>query len=353
MSTELVTTTTEAGLATLSPEALSYAVASRAPQTLRAYRADLEHFGQWCSARGLATLPATTATVADYVADLASTYKPSTISRRLAAISVAHKVAGLESPTRSAAVLAVVTGVRRTLGTAPEQHEPAGIGEVRRMVARLDLATTVGLRDRAVLLVGFALAARRSELVALTVADLATTVGLRDRAVLLVGFALAARRSELVALTVADLADKEAGLVVSIRRSKTDQEGRGTERALPYGTDPETCPVLAVRAWLTVAGITDGPVFRRIDRWGHIGAGMTGEAVADIVKRSAAAAGLDPTRYSGHSLRAGFCTTAAARGATERAIARQTGHAVNSPVLRTYIRHASTFTDNAATDLGL
>ena len=320
MSTELVTTTTEAGLATLSPEALSYAVASRAPQTLRAYRADLEHFGQWCSARGLATLPATTATVADYVADLASTYKPSTISRRLAAISVAHKVAGLESPTRSAAVLAVVTGVRRTLGTAPEQHEPAGIGEVRRMVARLDLATTVGLRDRAVLLVGFA---------------------------------LAARRSELVALTVADLADKEAGLVVSIRRSKTDQEGRGTERALPYGTDPETCPVLAVRAWLTVAGITDGPVFRRIDRWGHIGAGMTGEAVADIVKRSAAAAGLDPTRYSGHSLRAGFCTTAAARGATERAIARQTGHAVNSPVLRTYIRHASTFTDNAATDLGL
>ena len=320
MSTELVTTTTEAGLATLSPEALSYAVASRAPQTLRAYRADLEHFGQWCSARGLATLPATTATVADYVADLASTYKPSTISRRLAAISVAHKVAGLESPTRSAAVRAVVTGVRRTLGTAPEQHAPAGIGEVRRMVARLDLATTVGLRDRAILLVGFA---------------------------------LAARRSELVALNVADLADKEAGLVVSIRRSKTDQEGRGTERALPYGTDPETCPVLAVRAWLTVAGITDGPVFRRIDRWGHIGAGMTGEAVADIVKRSAAAAGLDPARYSGHSLRAGFCTTAAARGATERAIARQTGHAVNSPVLRTYIRHASTFTDNAATDLGL
>jgi len=322
MSTELVTTTTttEAGLATLSPEALSYAVASRAPQTLRAYRADLEHFGQWCSARGLATLPATTATVADYVADLAGTYKPSTISRRLAAVSVAHKVAGLESPTRSAAVLAVVTGVRRTLGTAPEQHAPAGIGEVRRMVARLDLATTVGLRDRAILLVGFA---------------------------------LAARRSELVALTVADLADKEAGLVVSIRRSKTDQEGRGTERALPYGTDPETCPVLAVQAWLTVAGITDGPVFRRIDRWGHIGAGMTGEAVADIVKRSAAAAGLDPTRYSGHSLRAGFCTTAAARGATERAIARQTGHAVNSPVLRTYIRHASTFTDNAATDLGL
>lgn len=320
MSTELATTSSTTELATLSPEAMNYATKSRAPQTLRAYRADLEHFAAWCAGRNAATIPAAPATVAEYVADLAKTYKPSTISRRLAAISVAHKLAGHETPTKSATVLAVLTGVRRTLGTAPEQHAPAGIGEVRRMVARLDLATATGLRDRALLLVGFA---------------------------------LAARRSELVALEVADFTEKDAGLVVTIRRSKTDQEGRGTERALPFGTDPETCPVRALRAWLEVARITAGPVFRSVDRWGHIGASMTPGAVADVVKRCATLAGLDAAKYSGHSLRAGFCTTAAARGASERAIARQTGHAVNSPVLRTYIRHASTFTDNAATDLGL
>lgn len=322
MSTALATTTpTGHEVERLSSAALDYATKSRAPRTLAAYRSDLEHFASWCSARDLSPLPATPATVADYVAEMADTYKPSTIGRRLAGISVAHQLAGHESPTRHAAVTAVVTGIRRTLGTAPDQHAAAGIGEVRRMVARLDLDTLAGLRDRALLLAGFA---------------------------------LAARRSELVALEVADLEDRDEGMAVTVRRSKTDQEARGTTRALPYGTDPETCPVIALRAWLTAAGITSGPVFRGVDRWGRCSdRALSAEAVADVVKRSAARAGLDPDRYSGHSLRAGFCTTAAARGASERAIARQTGHAVNSPVLRSYIRHASTFTDNAATDLGL
>ena len=308
-------------LARLSTEALGYATSSRAPRTVAAYRQDLDHFRAWCTARGVPSLPATPETVAEYVADMAQRYRPSTIGRRLAGISVAHQLAGYETPTKNATVGAVVTGVRRTLGTAPDQHAAAGIGEVRRMVSRLDLDTLPGLRDRALLLVGFALAARRSELVALQVADLET---------------------------------REEGYAVTVRRSKTDQEARGTTRALPRGTDPETCPVQALAAWVSAAGITEGPIFRAVDRWGTVApTALTAGAVADVVKRSAARAGLDPARYSGHSLRAGFCTTAAARGASERAIARQTGHAVNSPVLRSYIRHASTFTDNAATDLGL
>lgn len=184
--------------------------------------------------------------------------------------------------------------------------------------------------------------------------ELTTTTGVRDRALLLAGFALAARRSELVALRVSDLEETPEGFRVTVRRSKTDQEARGTTRALPYGSDPETCPVRALSAWLAMAGITEGPVFRAVDRWGHVAdRALTGQAVALIVKSAAAGAGLEPDKYSGHSLRAGFCTTAAARGASERAIARQTGHAPNSTVLRSYIRHATVFTDNAAADLGL
>jgi integrase len=109
-----------------------------------------------------------------------------------------------------------------------------------------------------------------------------------------------------------------------------------------------------VDAWCAAAGITSGPLFRRVDRWGRVGEGrMSPGTVAEVVKRAAGRAGLDPDRYAGHSLRAGFCTTAAARGASERSIARQTGHAPNSSVLRSYIRHATPFVDNAATDLGL
>jgi site-specific recombinase XerD len=320
MTTDLARTEPRHTLPVLSTPALGFAVASRADRTRAAYAADLDHFATWCTARGVAPVPASPATVVEYLTDMAGTYRPSTITRRLAGISVAHQLAGAPTPTTDPVVRAVMAGIRRTLGTAPEQHAPAGIGEVRRMVARLDTRTLAGKRDRALLLCGFA---------------------------------LAARRSELVALDVADLEPAERGYTVRIRRSKTDQEGRGTTRALPRGTDPETCPVRALEEWRTAAGITEGPLFRSITRWGAVGGRLSGTTVAAVVKSAAAGAGLDPARYSGHSLRAGFCTTAAARGVSERAIARQTGHAANSPVLRTYIRHAGAFIDNAATELGL
>lgn len=308
-------------VAVLSPAAADYAVASRSRSTLRAYGSDLRHFTEWCAARGVPAIPATPEVVAEYTAAMAERYAPATITRRLAALSVAHQIAGHESPTRSALVRSVHTGVRRTLGVAQREAAPVGTGEVRRMVARIDTDT---LR------------------------------GKRDRALLLVGLALAARRSELVGLEVADLEVAEEGYRVTIRRSKTDQLGRGAVRALPYGQDTDTCPVAALREWLAAADITEGPVFRGITRWGSVGAGrLSPGAVSEVVKRGAELVGIDPSRVSGHSLRAGFVTTAAARGASERAIAAQTGHAPNSPVLRRYVRHASVFTDNAATRIGL
>jgi site-specific recombinase XerD len=300
---------------------LEYVTRSRADNTVRAYRADLATFTDWCRHRNRSPLPASPETVAQYITDQAGRLRPSTVARHLAGISVAHQVAGYESPTRTPLVRRVLEGIRRVHGSKPDQHAPAGIGELRRMVARIDPSTLPGARNRALLLVGFA---------------------------------LAARRSELVALTVADLEPRPEGFAVHIRRSKTDQTGAGTVRALPRGTDPETCPVAALEHWLTVAGITDGPMFRRIDRWGHLGAeSLSPATVALVVKHAAECAGFESARFSGHSLRAGFATTAAARGASDRAISRQTGHAPNSRIIRDYVRHASVFTDNAVTDLGL
>jgi len=210
-------------------------------------------------------------------------------------------------------------GIRRSLTVAQREAAPARIGEIRRMVAHLphDIA------------------------------------GTRDRALLLVGFAGAMRRSELVGLDLADLISREEGIAVTIRSSKTDQEGQGRKVALPNGRDPDTCPVTAVRTWLDIAAIEDGPLFRSIDRHGNVSATrLSDRAVSLIIKRAAERAGLDPTIYSGHSLRAGFATTAAANGAPERAIANQTGHK-SMEVLRRYVRHGSLFTDNAATMLGL
>lgn len=307
------------GPVAVSDRVADLVAASRAENTARAYRGDLEAFRSWCAERNRSPIPATPETVAEYVADLARTLRVSTVARRLAGISVAHQLAGFESPTRSPLVRRTLEGVRRTYGTAPEQHAPADLAAVRRMVARTP----------------------------------DTVAGARDRALLLVGFAIAARRSELVALQVADLEQHEHGYVVHVRRSKTDQHARGTVRALPRGTDPDTCPVAALEAWLTVAGIDTGPVFRSVTRWGTVGAAISGTTVAAIVKAAAARAGFDSARFSGHSLRAGFVTTAAARGASDRAISHQTGHAPGSRVLRDYVRHASVFTDNAATGIGL
>jgi site-specific recombinase XerD len=311
--------TLPADLEDLAHAALGYARANRATSTQRAYATDWSHFSAWTASHALDALPAEPETVALYVTDLAATYRPSTINRRLATIAIHHKRAGLDPPTSAPGVREVMKGIRRSLTVAQREAAPAVIGEVRRMVAHLpdDIA------------------------------------GTRDRALLLVGFAGAMRRSELVGLDVADLSHRDQGLAITIRSSKTDQEGAGRQVAIPWGTDPETCPVRALQAWIEAAGIEDGPLFRPIDRHGNVSpTRLSDRAVALVVKRAAEGAGLDPTNYSGHSLRAGFATTAAANGASERAIANQTGHK-SMEVLRRYVRHGSLFTDNAATMLGL
>lgn len=307
-------------LGTLAARARDYAGQAKAPNTLRAYRSDWGHFTAWCAEHGLESLPAAPETVALYLTQLAEAgRKASTLQRRLSAISQAHQAAGQASPTQHAAVRATWAGIRRALGTAAAGKAPALTETVRAMVGALP--DTLG--------------------------------GLRDRALLLLGFAGAFRRSELVGLNVEDLSVTGAGLVVTLRRSKTDQEGTGRPVGIPYGSSADTCPVRAVQAWCAAAGITSGPLFRAVNRHGQVAAGrLSDKAVALVVKRAAAAAGLDPQHYAGHSLRAGLATSAAAAGVSERAIMRQTGH-TSERMVRRYIRDGSLFRDNAAAAVGL
>jgi integrase len=180
-----------------------------------------------------------------------------------------------------------------------------------------------------------------------------TRVGLRDRAVLLLGFAGAFRRTELVSLDMGDLEFSSAGLIVTLRVSKTDQEKSGRRLGIPFGSTEATCPVRAVQAWLETAHIADGPVFRPMDRFYRVQpARLSDKAVALIVKRRAKAVGLDPARYAGHSLRTGLATSAAAAGASERVIMSQTGHR-SADMVRRYIREGSLFASNPACMVGL
>jgi len=306
-------------LAEIAADARDYVAASRAENTIRVYRTGWAQFTAWCDEHRVIALPAGAETVVLYVADLAKAAKPATIDSRLAAISAAHRAAGHDSPTKEEAVRLVRRGVRRTLGTAQRQVRPVTVPDLRTMLQ--GLGTDPG--------------------------------GCRDRALLLLGFAGALRRSELVGLDVVDVTEGADGLTVRLRRSKTDQEGAGRTVGIPFGSNPATCPVRAWRAWLELSSITEGPAFRPVDRHGHIRtARLSGQAVALVLKRHAARAGLDPDEVAGHSLRAGLATSAAAAGVPERVIAEQTGHK-GTAMLRRYIREGSLFRENAAGAVGL
>lgn len=306
-------------LVRLEDLAQSYVGRSRSENTVKAYRADWSHFTAWCSAHDRGSLPASPQTVALYITALAQDHKPATIRRRLSTITVAHRLAGHDTPVADTAVRLVWAGIRRTHGTAPDGAAALVTSELARLIDALP--------------------------------DDAS--GIRDRALLLVGFAAALRRSDLVGLDTGDAVEVGEGLVINLRRSKTDPDGQGRRIGVPYGSHPTTCPVRALRAWRELLGVEGGPLFRPVSRHGHIGDGrLSDRAVPLIIKRAAARAGLDPARYSGHSLRAGFVTAAAAAGVPERDIMAQTGHR-SVLVLRRYIRDGSLFRDNPAASVGL
>jgi integrase len=180
-----------------------------------------------------------------------------------------------------------------------------------------------------------------------------TLIGMRDRALIIIGFAGAFRRSEIVGLDVDDISYRDEGLVILLARSKTDQTGEGRWVGIPYGKNPDTCPVAALRRWLETSGISEEAIFRGLDRHGNIVSDrLSRRSVGEIIKRAARMAGLDPARYSGHSLRSGHCTQAARSGVAEHVIMQQTGHRCQA-TLKRYIRLGRIFEENSAKSLDL
>lgn len=289
----------------VSAQVQQYLQASLSSSTRRAYATDIAQFLQWGG-----RIPTTSARLASYLAQNAEKLSYATLCRRVVAIGRAHKIKQLDSPADSDIVKATLQGIRRTNGVAQRRVAPVLLRDVRNMVRKLQ-----------------------------------GTRGARDKALLLMGFAGAFRRSELVAIRIEDIQLVAEGLVIRLRRGKTDQGGAGRDIAIPYMRG-NCCPVKAVVAWLEQSGITSGTLFRRVDRYGHItGAGLTPQSVALIVKERAEAIGLDSQQLSGHSLRAGFVTSASKCGASSWKIRQQTGHQSDAGMQR-YIRDSQLFTDN-------
>lgn len=293
------------GLSTPVRDLISHSLSEN---TKRGYAADLAHY----AATGR-TIPSTPEAVAEYLAESVGGSAVATIRRRLAAIAKAHRAVGADDPTKSEVVEAAMRGIRRTLGMAQRQAQA---------VLRDDLFTVLDrLGDR--------------------------PKDIRDRAMLLLGFALAARRSELAALDVEDIEFTAKGALVTIRRSKTDQEGRGRKVAVPFGRTRH-CPIAALKDWLSFAKIETGPIFLTMNKHGHIlGQRISGEVVSNVVKTRLADAGYDPAAFSGHSLRAGFVTAAAMAGASTYKIRQTTGHRSEAG-LAPYLRTVDLFDDSAA-----
>ncbi len=324
-----------APLAGIIKRARAYGEAAKAPNTRRAYASDWQHFAEWCNEHGLASLPASHGTVAAYLTAHAATLKVSTLGRRLAAIRAAHLYAGEALDLTGQAFRDVWAGIRREHGTRPIRKRALVTADLRSVIAALP-DNLLGKRDRALLLIGFASAMRRSELARLVIGDCP---------------------GHRVTFT-------DNGLLIELGRSKSDQEGSGVIIGVPFGSRVLTCPVRALRGWLEAASITSGPVFRRVSRHGHIGSvAITGHGIALAVKQAVhraaladghaeAAASAMAASVGGHSLRAGFITAADAAGAPISKIMEQARHA-RFETTRGYIREADAFRDNAASYLGL
>ena len=302
--------------------AIDFAGQALAPATLRAYRADWQHFCAWCRTAGWAALPAAPATVAAYLAALAKTHTGSALVRRLAALSRAHRLARQPWPAADPAIRNTLRGIQRKFGRPVRQAAALATEEVRALVA--------------------------------TCAN--TPVGQRDRALLLLGYAGALRRSELVAIEYEHITFENDGLRLLIPHAKGDQANKGVSIGIPRGSAPDTCPVRALEVWLKSSKCELGPVFRGIDVRGAIERrALHPDAVRQILRKRATLAGLvlpRGERLSPHGLRAGFITQAYINGARDEQIMDHTRQK-DLRTMRGYVRRAKLVTDSPAKLLGL
>lgn len=307
--------------AATSVEAHVYAAGADAENTKRAYSSDWTHFSTWSKKRNSADLPARPDDVALYIRHCVEVLglKTSTVQRRIAAISRVHQSNGLKSPTSEWVVKNTCRRLVREHGKPASKKKPLLFEDLKALLEHIP----------------------------------PTLTGLRDKAILLLGFAGAFRRSDLASLDYEDVVVAKEGLVVTIRKGKTDQSRKGRRIGIPFGQNAETCVAKTLEAWLSAAKIDSGPLFRKVDKHGRVQHdALSSSIVGVIVKQYAKTIGKRPSSMGAHSLRSGFITSAALAGAPEWSIQEQSGHR-SLKVLREYIQVASLFKENAASKLGM
>ena len=278
---------------------------SKSFNTLRAYQSDYNDFSFFCSKNGFKAMPTLPKILSLYITELSSKSKYSTLKRRLASISILHKIKGYYIDIKHPIIIENLMGIKRTIGSNQKGKKPLSINDLKLLINAINETNDKNFRK------------------------------IRDKAILLIGFAGGFRRTELVNIEHEDIEFVSEGVKIFVKRSKTDQSGEGMIKAIPYFSSNQYCPVIALKEWVNVLKNNENKIFNISDK-----------SVALILKKYANKAGLDSRKYSGHSLRSGFATSTAESGAEERNIMAMTGHK-STEMVRRYIKEANLFKNNA------
>jgi len=299
-------------ISSIELETINNIQSSKSLNTLRAYKSDFNHFSNFCKKNNFKALPADPKIVSFYITHLSSNSKVSTLKRRLASISIIHKIKGLYIDIKHPLIIENLMGIQRKLGVFQKSKKPILINELKEIIKTIESTEKNEIKR------------------------------IRNKALILVGFAGGFRRSELVNIKLDDLEFTKEGLKIFIQRSKTDQSGEGMTKAIPYFKNKNLCPVISIKNWIEIIkNKTNSLVFDISDK-----------LVAVLIKKYLQIAGFDKTKYSGHSLRSGFATVAADHGADEKSIMNMTGHKTTSMVRR-YIKETNLFKNNPLNKMSL
>ena len=305
-------------LKALHEETLNNLKSSKAINTIRAYKSDFKDFGAFCAKHGFRVLPTEPKIVALYLTYLSGKdAKMSTLRRRLVSIGMIHKLKGHYLDTKHPVIIENLMGIKRTKGSIQIGKKPILINHLKAIVDEINKEKTEEIKK------------------------------IRDKSIILVGFAGGFRRTELISVDYEDLEFVSEGVKITLRKSKTDQFGEGMTKGLPYFANETYCPVSHLKKWIEISNIKDGAIFRRFVKGSLLTSSrLTDQSVVLLIKRYLELAGIENKNYSGHSLRSGFATVSAESGADERSIMAMTGHKTTQMVRR-YIKEANLFKNNA------
>ena len=298
-------------ISSIEIETLDNIRSSKSANTIRAYKSDFNHFIDFCKKNNFKALPADPKIVSFYITHLSSNSKVSTLKRRLASISVIHKIKGHYIDIKHPLIIENLMGIQRKKGVFQKSKNPILVNELKEIINVIEKLE------------------KNEKRIA------------RDKALILIGFSGGFRRSELVSIEIEDLEFTKDGIKIFIKRSKTDQSGEGMIKAIPYFKDKNFCPVYFLKKWIEISKINKGLIFDISDKM-----------VSILIKKYLSKSGFDPKKYSGHSLRSGFATVAADSGADEKSIMTMTGHKTTQMVRR-YIKESNLFKNNALKKINL